>query len=89
MDKRAFPLPDQHDYEYALGLAYELACEQLANLLGNLEEQCRRSDAQCLTTDSRKAVIVHYLNKPYQITCPDISVSLTGSDEEVPIRDKL
>ena len=60
MDKRAFPLPDQHDYEYALGLAYELACEQLANLLENLEEQCRRSDAQCQTTDSRKAVIVHF-----------------------------
>jgi len=78
--------PKNHEYGYEL--AYKLACEQLAGL-DDIEQQCRKSGAQYLLIDSQKVIIVHYLNQSYQITLPDIRISLTNSKEEVPLRDKI
>jgi len=81
-------MANQVKYEYGYKLAYQLACEQLAKL-DNIEDQCLKSDAQCLLIDSQKVIIIEYLNQPYRITFPDIEISLTSSDEEVPLKDKI
>ncbi len=81
-------MTNQNTYEYGYELAYKLACEQLARL-EDVEQQCLRSGAQYLLTDSRKEIMVEYLNQPYRITLPDIEVSLTNSEEPVPLRDKI
>ena len=72
--------------EHGYGLAYRLACEQLTNI-DDIARQCRKCGARYL--DSRKAIIVEYLNKQYLVTLPDVAISLTGKEEEVPLRDKI
>jgi len=74
--------------EYGYGLAYRLACEQVAGI-GDIEKQCLNSGTRCEVTDSRKIIVLEYLNRQYQITFPDIEISLEDSREEVPLRDKI
>ena len=70
--------------EEGFGLAYELACKKLASL--DLEEVCRKSGAQYM---DRNRVIVHYLNRPYLITLPNVEISLKDEDEKIPIKDRI
>ena len=88
MESRYFSLPNQRNYEYGHELAYKLACEQLTQL-DNIDQQYLRSGARCQVIDSQKTIILEYLNKSYQITLPDIGISLIDSEQEVPIRDKI
>jgi len=88
MEHIAFSLPEQKNYEYSYGLAYKLACEQLAKI-DDIEEQCRRSDTRYQVIDSKKVIVLEYLNRIYHITFPDIEISLKDGDEEVPLRDKI
>ncbi|MFC2004280.1 DUF3786 domain-containing protein [Chloroflexota bacterium] len=88
MESKRLPLHGQKNYEYAYELAYRLACEQLAKI-DDIEQQCHKSGAQYQVIDSKKAVIIQYLNQPCLITLPDIKISLVGSAEEIPIRDKV
>ncbi len=81
-------LPLQKKYEYAHSLAYQLACEQIAKI-DDIEQQCDKSGAQYQIIDSKKTITIQYLNQSYLIILPDIAVSIVGSAEEVPIRDKL
>ena len=81
-------LPNQRNYEYAYELAYKLACEQLVRI-DDIEQQCLRRGAQYKVTDSQAIIILEYLNQSYQITFPDIDISLIDSGEKVPIKDKL
>ncbi len=69
-------------------LAYKLACEQLAEI-GDIEQQCLKSGARCQVMDSKKVIIIQYLNRAYLVTVPEIEISLTDSGDEVPIRDKV
>ncbi len=69
-------------------LAYKLACEQLVEI-GDIEQQCLRSGAQCQVIDSKKVIVIQYLNQSYLITVPEIEISLTDNGVEVPIRDKI
>ena len=69
-------------------LAYKLACEQLAEI-GDIEQQCLKSGARCQVMDSKKVIIIQYLNQSYLVTVPEIEISLTDSGDEVPIRDKV
>ncbi|GAH05674.1 unnamed protein product, partial [marine sediment metagenome] len=69
-------------------LAYKLACERLAKI-GDIEQQCLKSDARCQVIDSKKVIIIQYLNRLYLITLPEIEISLTDSGGKVPIRDKV
>lgn len=80
-------LPNPKNYEYGYKLAYKLACEQLGKV--DIEKQCQKSGARCLVIDSQRLAIVEYLNQPYQVTLPDIQVSLVDSKAEVPIKDKI
>jgi hypothetical protein len=78
-------LPDQKVWDYAHGLAYKLACEQLAGI-DDIERQCLKSGSQYIA--SEKAIVINYLNQPYRISVPDGEVS-TSNGEAVPIRDKI
>ena len=81
-------MPSKKNHEYGYELAYKLACEQLAKI-DDIEQQCLKSDAQYQIIDSQKVIIIEYLNRSYQITLPDIEISLKDSEEEVPLRDKI
>jgi hypothetical protein len=81
------PLPKQKNYEYGYRQAYKLAGEQLGKV--DIEEQCRRSGARYVVIDSQKLAIVEYLNQSYQVTFPNIEVSLLDSKAEVPLDDKV
>lgn len=74
--------------EYGYELAYKLAGEQLAKI-EDVEQQCLKSGASYQVVDSRKVIIIEYLNQPYQITLPDTYISLKDSEDEVPLRDKI
>jgi len=88
MNNSLLSLPNQKNDEYGYKLAYKLACEQLAKVDG-IEQQCLKSGARYLVIDSQQVIIIEYLNQSYQITLPDIEISLMDSEEEVPIRDKI
>lgn len=88
MEDLALSLPGQKNDEHGYRLAYKLACEQLARI-EDIEQQCRKSDARCQVIDSKRVIILEYLNQSYQVTLPDIEVSLRDSQEEVPLRDKI
>ncbi len=86
MTRERLTVPEQNVREYAHELAYKLGCERLAGIT-DIEEQCRKSGAKYIS--SKKAVILDHLNRSYQIGFPGGEVSLVGSDESVPIRDKI
>jgi len=88
MENKRLTLPGQKHYRYAYELAYKLACEQLAKI-DDIDQQCRKSGAQYQVIDSKKAIVIQYLNQSYLITLPDIEISLVDSAEEVPIRDRV
>jgi hypothetical protein len=80
-------LPKQKNYEYGYKLAYELASEYFAKV--DIDEQCRKSGARYRVADSGKIITVEYLNQSYQITFPNIEISLVDSETEVPVKDKI
>ena len=88
MEHVAFSLPEQKDYSYSYGLAYKLACEQLAKV-DDVAELCRRSGCSYNTVDSKKIISLEYLNQTYQLTLPGIVITKEGSEEEVPLRDRI
>ncbi len=81
------PLPKQKNDEYGYKLAYKLAGEQLTGV--DIEQQCLRSGARYQVINSRPVIIVEYLNQWYQVTLPDIDISLVDGGGEVPMRDKI
>ncbi|MBA7664204.1 hypothetical protein ES703_72259 [subsurface metagenome] len=81
-------LPKQRNYEYGYELACKLACERLTKI-GDIDQLCLRSGARYQVIDSQKVIILKYLNRSYQITLPDIDISLIDSQQEVPIRDRI
>lgn len=88
MESKRLQVPTEKVYDQAYKLSYKLAGEQLAKI-DDIEQQCTRSGSQCRLIDSKKEIIVRYLNQSYLISLPDIEVSLAGSTENVPMRDKL
>jgi hypothetical protein len=88
MENRALSSSEVRDYEYGYGLAYKLAGEQLARL-DDIEQQCRRSGADCEVIDGKTVITLAYLNQQYQVTLPDIGIALKDSQEGVPLRDKI
>jgi len=87
MKNERFSLPEKKGYDQAYELAYKLACEQLLKI--DIEQQCQKNDARCLTEKSGDLIIIQFLNQSYQITRPDVAVSVVGSVDEVPIREKI
>ena len=76
------------DYEYGYALAYRLAGERLAGF-ADLRRQCLNSDAGYEVIDSGEVILVEYLHHLYRVTLPGVEVSLKGSEEAVPLRDKI
>ena len=81
-------LPKQRNYENAYEMAYKLACEQLSKI-GDIDQLCLRSGAQYQVINTKELILLNYFNQSYQITFPDINISLIDSNQEVPIRDKI
>lgn len=69
-------------------LAYKLAGERFAGI-SDIEQQCLRSGARCQVIDSKKVVIIQYLNQSYLITLPEIEISFADSGDKVPIKDRV
>jgi hypothetical protein len=88
MNNSLLSLPEQKNYEYGYKLAYELASEKLAKVEA-IEQQCLNSGARYQVIDSQQLIIIEYLNRSYQVTLPDIEISLVDSEEEVPLRNKI
>jgi hypothetical protein len=84
----SLPLPGQKDYEIAYTLAFKLAGEKLSGP-EIVEEQCRMSGSFCQTTGALHTVLLHYLNRSYRVSWPDIDIVLADSDEQVELRDKV
>ncbi len=86
--KKILSPPEQKDYRYAYELAYKLAVSELSGV-DDLKQLCSRSGAHLKITGNQTVVILVYLNRVYQIRFPDIYVSLSASEEIVPLKDKL
>lgn len=82
------PLPEQRNYEEALKLAYQLACEKLTGIT-DIEEQCRRSGSQYRVIDSKRIVAIRYLSQFYYLSVPDGEVVESESAEPLSMRDRL
>ncbi len=81
-------MPEQKDYSVSYGLAYKLACEQLA-ALKDVDSLCRRAGCTYKVTDSKTVLSLEYLNRTYRVTLPEVTISKDGSEEEVPLRDRI
>ncbi|MFC1860985.1 DUF3786 domain-containing protein [Chloroflexota bacterium] len=86
--KSSSVLPNNNSSEYGYGLAYKIACEQLASI-ENIEKQCHNSDARYELIGTDKAITVDYLNQPYIITLPCINISHKFNHDEVKLKDKI
>ena len=75
-------------HEYGQGLAYKLACEQAAQI-DDIGQQYRNSGASCQAVGSKKIVTLEYLNQTYQITLPDVEISLKDGEGNISQRDKI
>jgi hypothetical protein len=87
MNNSLLSVPGYKNYEYGYKFAYEIASQQLAKV--NLEQQCRNSGANYRLKDSHPVITVDYLGRSYQISLPEVSISLVDSEEEVPLKDKI
>jgi hypothetical protein len=81
-------LPSQRNYEYAHTQAYQLACEELARVK-DIREQCRRGGAQYLEAGSQNFITLRYLNRSYRITLPEVQITLSDSQEAVPLKTRV
>jgi hypothetical protein len=88
LDHISVALPDQKNYEVAYGLAFKLAAEQLGSH-AQIEELCRRSDSLFISENEQKAIRLSYLNSPYQVNLPDVSIDKIGDISTVELRDKI
>ena len=79
-------MPNQNGHQYGYQLAYKIVCGRLTEI-SDIAQQCLNSGAQYI--DSQKVIIVEYLNQSYQVTLPDVEISLIGSEEQVSIKDRL
>jgi len=81
-------VPGQKNYEYGFKLAHEIASQKLAET-DDIERLCQKSSAEYKIIDSHPVIILDYLNRSYQISLPDIEISLADSEEAVPLKDKI
>lgn len=88
MNNSLLSVPGQKNYEYGFKLAHEIARQKLAET-GDIERLCRNSGAEYKIIDTQPIITLDYLNQSYRISLPDIDISLTGSDEEVALKDKI
>ncbi len=88
MESKRITLSPQRAPDTGFDLAYRLAREKLAET-PDLEQLARRSDTQYEKSDSRRRLVVKYLNQLYSVTLPDAGITLMNAEGETPIRDKI
>jgi hypothetical protein len=88
IDHLSVSLPDQKNYEISYGLALKLAGEKLANI-DDLEAQCRKSGSTCQLRGSSRTILLNYLARTYQVTLPEISISIPNEPEKIELRDQI
>ncbi len=88
MENRRLTLPERKNYEAANESAYQLACQKLAEIV-DFQRQCWNSGTRYQEVDSTKKIFIQYLDLSYQITFPEVTISVEGSTEEVPVKDRL
>jgi hypothetical protein len=88
MKDSALSLPDQRNYEYSLGLSYDIAREKLAKI-ADINRQCQQCGASYQRLDSDDIITLSYLNRPCQITLPAIVTIFSDTGDEIPLREKL
>ena len=76
----------EYGYDKAYKLAYRLAGEQVAQIK-DVKAQCRKAGAGY--SEAKKLITLEYLNQSCLISLPDIDISYPGSEEPVPIREKI
>jgi hypothetical protein len=86
LDAKSIKFPDNRNYEYAYNQSFQLAKERL-NGIADISAQCQKSGARYVV--SSKTITVEYLNSTYIITLPDVVISIAGSNEALPIRDRI
>ena len=86
MTRKRLTVPEQNVREYAYEFSYKLACEQLTGIV-DVEKQCQKSGARY--SPAEKTIIINHLNRSYSIGFPNGVVSLLGSEDPIPIRDKI
>ncbi len=80
-------VPSHNIRHLAYELAYKLAWEKLASM--DVKHQCLKSDAQYQEVDSKRAIIIEYLDRPYLISLPQGEISLRDSEEPVHLKEKI
>ncbi|MDD4876284.1 MAG: DUF3786 domain-containing protein [Dehalococcoidales bacterium] len=88
MESKYFSLPEERNYEHGYKLAYKLASEQLLEI-HEIAQHCQKSGSQYEIIDSQGTITLSYLNQTYQITLPDINISLLHSKDTIPFREKI
>jgi hypothetical protein len=88
MNSSLVSVPGYKNYEYGYKFAYEIASQKLAEAEG-IKQLCRKSGAEYKVIDPHPVITLDYLNQSYQISLPEVEISLTASDEEVPLKDKI
>ena len=87
MARKPLVPPDNRDYRYGNEMALKLAGQKLASI--NIEEQCRRADADYKLVNGKETAVVRYLNIPYAITFPELEVISIEDRQPAQPRDKL
>jgi hypothetical protein len=88
MNNSLLSVPGQKNYEYGYKFAYEIASQKLAEM-GDVKPLCLNGGAEYKVIDSIPIISLDYLNRRYQIRLPEVAISLTDSNEEVPLKDKI
>jgi hypothetical protein len=83
-----FPIPDQRDYQYSYGQAFQLAADELRRL-PSPENQCLRSGSLCEGTGTQKTVTLKYLGSLIRVALPEARVMPGEDQEDIPLRDKI
>jgi hypothetical protein len=86
MTKKHPILPEQPVREFAHGLAFQIAAEQLAGIK-DYAGQCRKSSAKYVPAE--KSAIIGFLNDSYRISLTDGDITYVDNKAEVPAREKI
>lgn len=82
--EKQMALFDKQYWQYGYEQALALAGKQLGET-ADIAGLCRRSGARC----SPGEISLDFIGRSYLITYPQVSISLVGSGETVPIKDRI
>jgi len=87
-NRPAVNLPDQKNYDYTYGQAYQLAVDELLST-PDLAEKCAKSSSIFVDEGDKKHIQLEYLSHDYIIELPEVNIRRTIGDEAVELRDKI